>query len=49
MHDIRMSLFDLIEEHNRVGTPSNRFGKLTPFFVAHFRVPQTRLSLLAMV
>src|SRR6476620_11719648 len=35
MHDIRMSLFDLIEEHNRVGAASNRFGKLTAFFVAH--------------
>ena len=35
MHDIRMSLFDLIEQHNRVGAPSNRFGKLTAFFVAH--------------
>src|SRR6266436_4232468 len=35
MHDIRVSLFDLIEEHNRVGAPSNRFGKLTAFFVAH--------------
>jgi hypothetical protein len=30
-----MSLFDLIEEHNRVGAPSNRFGKLTAFFVAY--------------
>ena len=30
-----MSLFDLIEEHHRVGAPSNRFGKLTAFFVAH--------------
>ena len=29
MHDIRMGLFDLIEEHNRVGAPSHRFGKLT--------------------
>src|SRR5712664_3070006 len=35
MHDIRMRLFDLIEQHNRVGTASNRFGKLTAFFVAH--------------
>src|SRR5258705_6095622 len=35
MHDIRMSLFDLIEQHNRVGAPSNRFRKLTAFFVAH--------------
>src|SRR5271165_5099818 len=35
MHDIRMSLFDLIEEHNRVGPASHRFGKLTAFFVAH--------------
>jgi hypothetical protein len=35
MHDIRVSLFDLIEQHNRVGAPSNRFGKLTAFFVAH--------------
>src|SRR4029077_21168424 len=35
MHDIRMSLFDLIEEHNRVGAPSNGFGKLTAFFIAH--------------
>src|SRR6202040_914841 len=35
MHDIRMSLFDLIEEHNRVGAPSNGFGKLTAFFAAH--------------
>jgi hypothetical protein len=30
-----VSLFDLIEQHNRVGAPSNRFGKLTAFFVAH--------------
>src|ERR1700680_874030 len=30
-----MSLFDLIEQHNRIGAPSNRFGKLTAFFVAH--------------
>src|SRR4029077_19848388 len=29
IHDIRISLFDLIEEHNRVGAPSNCFGKLT--------------------
>ena len=29
-----MSLFDLIEEHNRVGAPSNRFGKLTTFFAS---------------
>src|SRR6202162_6094345 len=35
MHDIRMSLFDLIEEHNRVGAPPNRFGKLTAFFLAN--------------
>jgi len=34
MHDIRVSLFDLIEQHNRVGATSNRFGKLTAFFVA---------------
>jgi hypothetical protein len=34
MHDIRMSLFDLIEQHNRIGAPTNRFGKLTAFFVA---------------
>src|ERR1700752_245961 len=27
--------FELIEQHNRVGAPSNRFGKLTAFFVAH--------------
>ena len=33
--DIRMSLFDLIEEHNRVWVPSNGFGKLTGLFVAH--------------
>ena len=32
MHDIRMSLFYLIEEHNRVGAPSNSFEKLTVFF-----------------
>ena len=35
MHYIRMSLFDLIEQRNNVGAPSNRFGKLTAFFVAH--------------
>jgi hypothetical protein len=35
MHDIGMSLFDLIEEHNRVGAPSNGLGKLSAFFVAH--------------
>src|SRR5271165_5593792 len=35
MHDIRMSLFDLVEQHNGVGAPSHRFGKLTAFFVAH--------------
>ena len=29
MHDIRMSLFDLIEEHNRVGAAANSLGKLT--------------------
>src|SRR3984957_14134690 len=40
MHDIRMSLFDLIEEHHRVGAPSNRFGKLTAFFAAH--IPRRR-------
>ena len=34
MHDIRMSLFDLIEQHHRVGAPSHRFGKLTAFLVA---------------
>src|SRR6202040_3302464 len=35
MHDIRMSLFDLIEEHHRVGAPPHRFGKLTALFVAN--------------
>jgi hypothetical protein len=29
MHDIRMNLFYLFEEDNRVGTPSNSFDKLT--------------------
>ena len=29
MRDIRMSLFDLIGEHHRVGASSNSFGKLT--------------------
>ena len=32
MHDIRMSLFYLIEEHNRVGAPSNSFEERTAFF-----------------
>jgi hypothetical protein len=35
MHDVRMSLFGLIEEYNRVGASSDRFGKLTAFFVAN--------------
>jgi hypothetical protein len=32
MHDILMSLFYLIEEHNRVGAPWNSFEELTAFF-----------------
>src|SRR6516164_6091555 len=47
MHHIRMSLFDLIEQHYRVGAPSNRFGKLTAFFVSHVtrgRTDQARRS-----
>src|SRR5215469_14830446 len=34
MHHIRMSLFYFIKKHYRVGAPSNRFGKLTAFFVS---------------
>src|SRR6516162_5075012 len=47
MHHIRVSLFDLIEEHYRVGVTSNRFGKLTAFFVSHVtgrRTDQARRS-----
>ena len=33
MHEIRMCLFYLIEEHNRVGAPSNSFEKLTAFLL----------------
>ena len=45
MHDIRMRLFDLIEQHNRVGTAPNRFGKLTAFFVAHIARRRTDQAL----
>jgi len=32
VHDILMSLFYLIKEHNRVGAPWNSFEELTAFF-----------------
>src|SRR4029077_15827803 len=44
MHDIRVSLFDLIEKHNSVGAPSHRLGKLTAFFVAHIARRRTDQS-----
>ena len=30
-----MGLFDLVEEHDRVGSPPHRLGEVAPFFVAH--------------
>ncbi len=34
VEDVRMRLFDFVEEHNRVGTTANLFGQLSAFFVA---------------
>ena len=32
--DFRMGLFDLIEQHHRIGSPPHRFGQLAAFIVA---------------
>src|SRR6516225_5412480 len=45
VHDIRMSLFDLIEEHNRVGAPSNqRRADRGPFREVFIKVGNTKHS-----
>ncbi|MBA7668814.1 hypothetical protein ES703_76930 [subsurface metagenome] len=33
--NIRMGLFYLVQQQHRIGTPSNPFGQLSAFFVAH--------------